>query len=64
MTAPDEKRSGPSAEAKEKFRQALEAKKARSSPPTADGTGSGGTVRGSETAGPGKRQFRRKAGSA
>lgn len=70
MTAPNEKEPGsptkpgaPSEEAKEKFRQALEAKQARSHP-TTDGSGSGAGVRGSETTGPVQRQFRRKAGSS
>jgi hypothetical protein len=70
MTASDEtgpsspkKPGSPSDEAKERFRQALEAKKARSHP-TADGGTSGSGVHGSETTGPVQRQFRRKSGSS
>lgn len=70
MTAPNEKEpssprkpGSPSEEAKEKFRQALDAKKARSHP-TADGGTPDGGVHGSETTGPVQRQFRRKSGSS
>jgi len=64
MTGSEQKAPGaPSEDAKARFRQALEAKKAAAHP-TADAGTSGGGVRGSETAGPGKRQFRRKSGSA
>ncbi|MCL2454346.1 MAG: DUF5302 domain-containing protein [Micrococcales bacterium] len=64
MTASDDKKAGrPSDEAKERFRQALEAKKARSHR-AADGVGGDSAVHGSETSGPvGPRQFRRKSGS-
>ena len=57
------KPGAPSTEAKERFRQALEAKKARSHP-TTDGGGSDSGVRGGETTGPVQRQFRRKSGSS
>jgi hypothetical protein len=64
MTGSEQRAPGaPSEDAKARFRQALEAKKAAAHP-TADGGSVGGSVRGSETAGPGKRQFRRKSGSA
>jgi hypothetical protein len=60
MTAADKKAS-PTEETKERFRQALEAKKAQTHK-TTDSAGAGG-VHGPETVGPvGKRQFRRKAG--
>ncbi|MCL2467649.1 MAG: DUF5302 domain-containing protein [Micrococcales bacterium] len=57
------KPGAPSAEAKEKFRQALEAKKARSHR-TSDGASSDGAVQGSETTGPVQTQFRRKTGAS
>ncbi|MCL2848818.1 MAG: DUF5302 domain-containing protein [Micrococcales bacterium] len=57
------KPGAPSVEAKEKFRQALEAKKARSNPTTNGSTSEGG-VQAAETTGPVQRQFRRKSGSS
>jgi hypothetical protein len=61
MTA-QEKNTGPSDETKERFRQALEAKKAKAHR-TSEGADAD-SVHGPETVGPvGKRQFRRKAGS-
>ncbi len=58
-----EHRPAVSEDAKAKFREALERKKAAEhrSASSADG---GGPVRGSETAGPVQRRFQRKSGSS
>src|SRR5690554_1273394 len=53
--------SAPSEEAKAKFREALERKKAASHR-TAEGTENAGAVHGPETSGQGQRMFRRRAG--
>ena len=52
-----------SEDAKAKFREALERKKGAHHR-TADGSGGGAPVRGSETSGPVQRRFQRKSGSA
>ncbi len=52
-----------SEDTKEKFREALERKRAAAHP-TADGDRNTGAVHGSETAGPAQRRFQRKSGSA
>lgn len=52
-----------SEDAKAKFREALERKKAAHHR-TADGSANTGTVHGAETAGPAQRRFQRKSGSA
>jgi len=54
---------GASEDAKAKFREALDRKKATQHR-TTDGSTNTGSVHGSETAGPVQRQFRRKSGSA
>jgi hypothetical protein len=62
----DSERKAPAAaseDAKARFREALERKKAQAHP-TSDGSSAGAQVRGSETSGPVQRQFRRKSGSA
>jgi hypothetical protein len=51
-------------DAKTKFREALDRKKAAAQHRSADGSRNTGSVHGSETAGPVQRQFRRKSGSA
>jgi len=61
--ADDEKAATVSEDAKAKYREALERKKATSHR-TADGTSNTGQVHGSETAGPSQRRFQRKSGSA
>ena len=63
MTQDDQPTPGVSDEAKEKFRAALERKKARGHY-SADGGTNTGAVHGSETAGPAQRRFQRKSGSA
>jgi Family of unknown function (DUF5302) len=55
--------AGPSDDAKARFREALERKKAANHR-TSQGTGNTGTVQGSETTGPAQRTFRRRSGSA
>lgn len=55
--------SAVSEEAKEKFRAALERKKAQAHP-SADGSRNTGAVHGAETSGPTQRRFQRKSGSA
>lgn len=55
--------SGVGDDAKAKFREALDRKKAAQHR-TADGKGNTGNVHGSETSGPVQRTFRRRAGSA
>ena len=52
-----------SEDAKAKFREALERKKAASHR-TSQGSGNTGAVQGSETTGPSQRTFRRRSGSA
>lgn len=52
-----------SEDAKERFREALERKKAARHR-TEGAAGSGGPVRGSETSGPTQRRFQRKSGSS
>ncbi|KSW29144.1 DUF5302 domain-containing protein [Cellulomonas sp. B6] len=59
----DEKPSAVSDETRERFREALERKRA-SGHRTADGDRNTGAVHGSETAGPVQRRFQRKSGSA
>ncbi|RYV52469.1 DUF5302 domain-containing protein [Pengzhenrongella frigida] len=54
---------GVSEDAKAKFREALDRKKAGQHK-TADGQSNTGNVHGSETSGPAQRTFRRRAGSA
>ena len=54
---------GVSEDAKAKFREALDRKKAGQHR-TAEGQGNTGHVHGSETSGPVQRTFRRRAGSA
>lgn len=54
---------GVSEDAKAKFREALDRKKAGQHK-TADGQSNTGNVHGSETSGPVQRTFRRRAGSA
>ena len=51
-------------DAKAKFREALDRKKAAAQHRSADGSRNTGSVHGSETTGPVQRQFRRKSGSA
>lgn len=51
-------------DAKAKFREALDRKKAQAQHRSADGSRNTGAVHGSETSGPVQRQFRRKSGSA
>lgn len=51
-------------DAKAKFREALDRKKAAAQHRSADGSRNTGSVHGSETAGPVQRTFRRKSGSA
>lgn len=63
MTKDDRQPAAVSDEAKEKFRAALERKKAQGHR-TADGTTNTGAVHGAETAGPVQRRFQRKSGSA
>ena len=52
-----------SEDAKAKFREALERKKAASHR-TSQGSGNTGTVQGSETTGPSQRTFRRRSGAS
>ncbi|TQL04468.1 DUF5302 domain-containing protein [Cellulomonas sp. SLBN-39] len=59
----DDKPEAVSEDAKARFREALERKKAVGHP-TADGSRKTGGVHGSETAGPVQRRFQRKSGSA
>ncbi|MBO0900641.1 DUF5302 domain-containing protein [Cellulomonas sp. zg-ZUI222] len=59
----DDQPSAVSDEAKEKFRAALEHKKAQGHR-SADGSRNTGAVHGAETAGPVQRRFQRKSGSA
>lgn len=59
---PDQpKASAPSEEAKERFRAALERKRATEHR-TAEAARNTGSVHGPETTGPGQRMFRRKSG--
>ena len=58
---PDARPAAASEDAKEKFRQALERKKATRHR-TAQGAGNSGSVQGSETSGPSQRTFRRRSG--
>ena len=58
-----EHRPAASEDAKAKFREALERKKAASHR-GASGTEGAGAVKGSETAGPVQRRFQRKSGSS
>ncbi len=53
----------PTEDAKAKFREALERKKAAAHPTGASGSATG-AVHGSETAGPTQRRFQRKSGSS
>ncbi len=55
--------TGASEDAKAKFREALERKKAASHR-TTEGSGRTGSVQGSETAGKAQRTFRRRSGSS
>ena len=55
--------AGVSEDAKAKFREAIERKKAANHR-TSQGAGNTGTVQGSETTGPSQRTFRRRSGSA
>ncbi len=57
----DEGSTNPTPDSKERFREALERKKAGQHR-SADGDSRSGAVRGSETVGPVQRQFRRKSG--
>ncbi|QGQ19613.1 MULTISPECIES: DUF5302 domain-containing protein [Cellulomonas] len=59
----NERPTSASDEAKARFREALERKKAQGHR-TTDGTRNTGPVHGSETAGPVQRRFQRKSGSA
>ena len=61
--AQDDKAGAVSEDAKAKYREALDRKKAASHR-TADGSANTGQVHGSETAGPSQRRFQRKSGSA
>ena len=65
MAQPDDTPSAPTAaeDAKAKFREALDRKKA-SEHRTSDGSKNTGSVHSAETTGPVQRQFRRKSGSA
>lgn len=65
MAQNDDRATAPAAseDAKAKFREALDRKKAAQHR-TADGSTNTGAVHSSETAGPVQRQFRRKSGSA
>ncbi|WP_129336840.1 DUF5302 domain-containing protein [Cellulomonas endophytica] len=51
----------PPADARERFREALERKKAQAHR-SAEGVARGSTVHGPETTGPGRRRFQRKSG--
>ena len=55
--------AGPGEDAKARFREALERKKAASHR-TAEGSGGSGGVQGSGNAGPTQRTFRRRSGSS
>jgi hypothetical protein len=55
--------TAPSEDAKAKFREALERKKAATHR-TSDGSANTGHVHGSETSGPAQRRFQRKSGSS
>jgi hypothetical protein len=55
--------TGPGDDAKARFREALERKKAGNHR-TAQGSGNTGAVHGSETTGPSQRTFRRRSGSS
>lgn len=57
----EEKDTAPGEDAKERFREALERKRAAQHR-TAEGGGSTGPVHGSETVGPVQRRFQRKSG--
>ncbi|MFI2752669.1 DUF5302 domain-containing protein [Cellulomonas sp. P22] len=65
MAQQDDRSTAPAAseDAKAKFREALDRKKAAQHR-TSDGSANTGSVHSSETAGPVQRQFRRKSGSA
>jgi hypothetical protein len=55
--------TGPSDDAKARFREALERKKAAAHR-TSQGSGNTGSVHGAENTGPSQRTFRRRSGSA
>jgi hypothetical protein len=55
--------AGPTDDAKARFREALERKKAANHR-TAQGSGNTGAVHGSENTGPAQRTFRRRSGSS
>jgi hypothetical protein len=55
--------AGPSDDAKARFREALDRKKAANHR-TAQGSGNTGAVHGSENTGPAQRTFRRRSGSS
>ena len=61
--AHDDTKPAASEDTKERFREALERKKANGHR-TADGQTNTGAVHGSETSGPAQRRFQRKSGSA
>ncbi len=60
--ADDNRQTSPSDEAKARFKAALDAKNARHRESHGDTAENAGTVRGSETKGPVRQEFRRKAG--